>query len=190
MDVLDSQVRPRASWHLYNPKRGSMLQHYPFDEIAWHTGSRAAWGMIGIESEGRAGEPLTPSQNANLTEFFIWAKANFGWTELTRDVTLFEHNFFRATSCPSDRILWDVIIPKEEEKEEGKVIWILYAREDDQEDKWVTDLIQRYPIEEDQVPRYRYLGAKGPHAVPADFLESIPYGYEGPPALMLPDNEA
>lgn len=185
MGVLDSQVRPRASWHLYNPRRGGMLQHYPFDDITWHTGSRRAWGLIGIESEGFEWEPLTVSQNNNLVDFFSWGLVEFEWPGLIRGTTLFEHNYFRDTGCPSGRILWDVLI-RRTEKEEGNVIWILYEK-DVAGPMWVTDLIQKYPIDEEQVPRYQYLGCKGPHGVPGDFLASIPYGYD--PGLIVPNND-
>ena len=102
--------RGRSSWNLYNPQRGRMLQHYSLRTITWHSGSMRGWGTIGIENEGRAGEPLTASQNINLIQFFAWCMLDgeSGWRELTREI-LKEHNFFVNTLCPSDRILWDFL---------------------------------------------------------------------------------
>lgn len=112
MAVLDRvEGSGRASWALYNPKRGRMLQHYALNLITWHSGSMRGWGTIGIENEGKAGEPLTVNQNDNLIELFAWCmtKGESGWRELNRDI-LKEHNFFVNTLCPSDRILWGFLI--------------------------------------------------------------------------------
>ncbi len=111
MVMLDRQERPRVSWTIYNPRSGPMLQHYPFNAITWHTGSRRSWGTIGVETEGFAGEPLTASQNGNMIEFLGWCRQNFGWAVLGLNVHIFEHNFWVATACPSHRYLWDVLLP-------------------------------------------------------------------------------
>ncbi len=111
MAVLRSQVRPRGSWTLYNPRQGPMLQHYPLNAITWHSGSRRSWGTIGVETEGFAGDPLTASQNGNMIEFLGWCKGNFDWDELILDLNIFEHNYWVATACPSNRYLWEVLLP-------------------------------------------------------------------------------
>ncbi len=127
--VLDG---PReSSWHLTNPKTGKMLQHYPLAKLCWHARGGNDWGL-GVENEGRAGEPLTESQVQNLADFSAWLVAEAWLPRLTRGgsgQTLGEHNEVGrqarpsyVTACPSGRIPWAEIIRRAEEEEEDDMI--------------------------------------------------------------------
>ena len=112
MAVLDSQTRPRGSWNLYNPRSGPLIEHYALNAITWHAGSRASWGTIGMETEGFWYEPFTPSQEYNVVEFLSWAADNFDWGVLALESNVFEHKFWKpTTACPSDRYVWEVLLP-------------------------------------------------------------------------------
>jgi N-acetyl-anhydromuramyl-L-alanine amidase AmpD len=106
LDKLDR----RASWHFSNPKGGPLLQHYETEAITWHAGYEANCAYVGIEHEGKAGEPLTEVQLANDIALLRWLSQAEAWPSFTRHVTLWEHNEFMATSCPSGRIPWDRLI--------------------------------------------------------------------------------
>lgn len=90
---LDNPAR-QASWHFSNPKKGAMLAHYEIEAATWHAGPSANPFYIGIEHEGRAGEPLTENQIANDVGLLRWLAQVEGWPGFTRHVTLFEHNEF------------------------------------------------------------------------------------------------
>ena len=105
----------RASWTFSLLKDGRRIQHYPIRSVTWHGGSRYAnEQFVGIEHEGGFSphdEPLTPIQFKALVELLAWLGDEFGWTEWTRQVTLFEHNEMTRygsapTACPSGRIPW------------------------------------------------------------------------------------
>ena len=115
----------RASWTFSLLKDGRRIQHYPIRSVTWHGGSRAAnEKFVGIEHEGGFSphdEPLTPIQFKALVELLAWLGDEFGWTEWTRQVTLWEHNeqtrFGSApTACPSGRIPWASIITELEKE--------------------------------------------------------------------------
>lgn len=99
-----------ASWHFSNPKNGALLQHYETEAATWHAGPTANPFYIGIEHEGVAGEPLTEVQIANDVGLLRWLAEQEGWPGFIRHLTLWEHNEFMQTSCPSGRIPWDRII--------------------------------------------------------------------------------
>lgn len=105
---LDRPSR-QASWHFSNGKNG-LLQHYEIEAATWHAGPSANPYYIGIEHEGKAGEPLTELQIAQDIGLLRWLAQVEGWPGFTRHVTLFEHNEFMQTSCPSSRIPWARII--------------------------------------------------------------------------------
>ena len=108
LGVLDGP-RP-ASWHLTVAKDGRYYQHYPLESITWHAGADANPRYVGIECEGVAGEPLTPEQLATLRSVLDWLEAVDAWPVRERGVTLFEHNEFMPTSCPSGRIPWEQLV--------------------------------------------------------------------------------
>ena len=105
LGVLDGP-RP-ASWHLTVAKDGRYYQHYPLETITWHAGVDANPRYVGIECEGVAGEPLTPEQVETLRSILDWLQAVDAWPVRERGVTLWEHNEFMPTACPSGRIPWD-----------------------------------------------------------------------------------
>lgn len=124
MATLDSRTVPFA-WHLSNPVTGPIVQHFGLDAVVWHVKDYNT-PAIGVENEGKEGEPLSLSQTQNLVEFSAWL-VNEGWIDsLTRpsanlrveDATLLEHNEVGryiadppyVTECPSDRIPWDAIM--------------------------------------------------------------------------------
>ena len=105
--LFDNQRR--ASWHFSVLKDGVVWQHYPREVITWHAGP-ANHSFVGIECEGVAGEPLTDPQLDALTNLIAWLDQEEAWPGFQRGLTLFEHNEFMSTSCPSDRIPWDALI--------------------------------------------------------------------------------
>ncbi|HEY4685590.1 MAG TPA: peptidoglycan recognition family protein [Dehalococcoidia bacterium] len=104
MDILDGP-KP-VSWHFFVTGHGQLFQHYPLEAVTWHAGLEANLRYVGIECEGVAGSPLGDSQLRALQALLLWLKATRGWPSLSRGVTLFEHNEFMATACPSGRIPW------------------------------------------------------------------------------------
>lgn len=53
----------RASWTFSVARDGAVYQHYPLESITWTNGSlESNRRFVGIEHEGRAGEPLTEPQ--------------------------------------------------------------------------------------------------------------------------------
>lgn len=95
-----------ASWHFSVLTDGRVLQHYTTDTIAWHAGGNANPYHVGIEHEGLAGQPLTEAQFQASLDLVRWLARENGWPGLVRGLTLFEHNEFMATACPSNRIPW------------------------------------------------------------------------------------
>jgi N-acetyl-anhydromuramyl-L-alanine amidase AmpD len=111
LDKLDR----RASWHFSNPKSGPLLQHYETELPTWHAGYEANCAYIGIEHEGVTGQPLTEVQIANDVALLRWLAQQEGWPGFVRKVSLWEHNEFMATACPSGRIPWARIIEELED---------------------------------------------------------------------------
>ncbi len=105
-----------VSWHFSVFKTGEIEQHYPLNAMCWHAQTPANYFYVGIECEGIGGddpakwEALTSAQVVALTNLLAWIAKQDGWPSFTRDVTLFEHNHFVATACPSGRIPWSNII--------------------------------------------------------------------------------
>ena len=106
MSVLNGTRR--ASWHFSVLQDGTVWQHYDTLEVAWHAqGANAT--CVGIEHEGGyqpADEPLTPAQLAASVKLVRWLAQEHGFG-LVRKQTLWEHNDWWQTSCPSGRIPWD-----------------------------------------------------------------------------------
>ncbi len=103
-----------ASWHFSVSKSGHVAQHYPLESVCWHAGDkRANIRYVGIEHEGRVGEPLTTAQVLATVHISLDIRKFAGLTALpaTR-VNLWEHNWISATACPSNRIPWALIINK------------------------------------------------------------------------------
>lgn len=96
---------PDVSWHFTVMQDGSVLQHYSLTHCCWHAGNYMAnTNLIGIEHEGVAGEALTPAQKDASIALVRWIAQVAGWKEIAKGKTLFEHNQFFATACPSGRI--------------------------------------------------------------------------------------
>ena len=106
---LDSQLlTAEVSWHFTIYLDGSVAQHYPLDASCWHAGSKASnIRLIGVEHEGRAGEPLTEAQVVSSVALVDWLAQTAGWPDKARGVRLYEHREVNpATVCPSGRIPW------------------------------------------------------------------------------------
>lgn len=111
LDRADRQ----ASWHFSVQANGLVQQHYPLTASPWHAGSYTQnIRLVGIEHEGRAGEPLTGPQETASVALVRWIAAEAGWS-LERHTRLLEHNEVYATACPSGRIDWSKYVPAAEE---------------------------------------------------------------------------
>ncbi len=108
LGVLDGPAP--SSWHMTVCKDGRYFQHYPIETITWHAGVDANVRYVGVECEGKAGEPLTIPQALVLGGIIDWLELVDAWPARERHVTLFEHNEFMPTSCPSGRIPWDDLL--------------------------------------------------------------------------------
>ena len=98
------------SWHFSVYLDGHVQQHYPLEAMTWHAKTPANYNYVGIECEGLAGTPVAGAQLESLIKLLKWQREQEGWTETARGVTLFEHNEFVATLCPSGRIPWERIL--------------------------------------------------------------------------------
>ena len=115
-------ARDGGSWHFSNLKDGRLYQHYPIDVIAWHArGGNTKY--VGVEHEGKAGEPLTELQISNAVGLIRWMKEVCEWDDLSRvrpDGNMVEHNEVGrennyVTACPSrGRIPWVKIMTRVE----------------------------------------------------------------------------
>jgi len=101
----------QASWHFSVAKDGRVFQHYLLNVWTWHAGP-ANDRYAGVECEGVAGEALTEAQLAALVGLLRWIAEQESWPGFVRGQTLFEHNEFMATACPSGRIPWDAVIAR------------------------------------------------------------------------------
>jgi N-acetyl-anhydromuramyl-L-alanine amidase AmpD len=108
----------QVSWHFTVLKDGAVWQHYGLDSSCWHAGNRANNArLIGIEHEGKAGEPLTEAQTQASVSLVRWIAATQGWP-LERHTRLLEHNEVYATACPSGRIPWERYVPENDPNHE------------------------------------------------------------------------
>lgn len=108
--VLDGNAM--ASWHFSVMTDGRVFQHYDLDQSCWHAGGKASnERFIGIEHEGKKGEPLTDQQLASSTGLVRWLSQELGW-EPVRGVTMLEHREApgAATTCPNGRIPWEAYV--------------------------------------------------------------------------------
>lgn len=105
----DTMAQGPVSWHFTVYTDGKVAQHYPLTASCWHAGSGTQnRRLIGVEHEGRAGEPLTAPQLASSVALVQWLRGERRWPSITRGVTVFEHrDVNKMTECPSGRIPWD-----------------------------------------------------------------------------------
>lgn len=96
----------QVSWHFSIKKDGTTIQHYSTNLQAWHAKAAGNPYYVGIEHEGKAGEPETEEQVRADIHLLEWLDEGL----YERGVTLWEHNELTATACPSHRILWDRIL--------------------------------------------------------------------------------
>ena len=86
--------------------------------LAWHAGSFAANnGSIGIEHEGKKGQPLTSAQYQATLRLHKWIFDTHGFGSPSRQTTLREHREFDNTDCPGGRIPWVRLIKDLQEDE-------------------------------------------------------------------------
>src|SRR3990167_5801594 len=107
MEQILQDSNSRKSWHFSIVKDGTVYQHYNILDSPWHAGHQIAnQDLVGIEHEGRVGEPLTTPQLESSIELVKWLSEQLGFS-LVRGHGLYEHNEFTNTACPSGRIPWD-----------------------------------------------------------------------------------
>lgn len=96
----------QASWHFSNSLSGTLYQHYALSASCWASGNwEANTRYVAVESEGFAGNPLTPAQVSTVARLC----SELGFTK--RGLNLFEHNEVAVrwspnagpTACPSHR---------------------------------------------------------------------------------------
>ena len=125
-----------ASVHGWIGYDGSVIQHYPFTASCWASDSiYPNTHFVAFENEGGfrpENEPLRPAQLAANVRIITELRTRYGWHSCRRptdeqDVSaqLYEHNECTrwgsaATSCPSSRIPWDIVVPAVQDK---PVIW-------------------------------------------------------------------
>lgn len=104
----DTMIQRGVSWPFSIFKSGAVQQHFPISASCWHAGSAAQnRRLVGIEHEGKIGEPLTEAQTVASVALVRWIAQQAGWPDLARGVRLFEHREVSpATTCPNGRILW------------------------------------------------------------------------------------
>ena len=113
---IDTMRERQVSWHFTIMQDGSVWQHYALSARCWHSGGRGNFSAIGIEHEGRKGEPLTPLQLAASVRLVRWIAEQGGW-RMGRDNpgrTLWEHHEISGTSCPNGRIPWHAYTQEDE----------------------------------------------------------------------------
>ena len=104
---VDTMIQRGISWPFTVFKDGRVQQHYPLDASCWHAGSAVQNRLlVGIEHEGKIGEPLTEAQTVASVALVRWIAQQAEWPRLARRVTLWEHNEVYQTTCPSGRIPW------------------------------------------------------------------------------------
>lgn len=116
--VLDGPAQ--SSWTFSIPKVGEPVQHYSLQKITWHCGlpgdrrqDTSLIGnltLVGKEHEGVAGEPWTENQvywSARIDVALRQLCPTFGANPPTLRKNMWEHGWLSATSCPSDRNLWE-----------------------------------------------------------------------------------
>ena len=108
----DTMRQSAVSWQFTVEQTGAVLQHYDLDSICWHAGT-ANRSKVGVEHEGRKGEPLTPLQLKASIRLVQWIGAQKGWKPEYRK-TIFPHFDFSATTCPNSRIPWDLYVQGED----------------------------------------------------------------------------
>lgn len=106
---IDTMIQRGVSWHFSVYRDGHIEQHYPLTASCWHAGN-GFWNraLIGVEHEGRIGDPLTNAQLAGSVMLTRWIAAQGGWQPARLgNRTLFEHREVNAaTTCPNGRIPW------------------------------------------------------------------------------------
>lgn len=104
------------SWPLSIFKVGPPYQHYALEDVCWISdGPTNNLKYIGMEHEGRVGEPLTANQitwTTRISQAIRELCPKVAANPPTRRVNLWEHRELPGTStaCPSGRIPWDAII--------------------------------------------------------------------------------
>ena len=123
--VLDGPRR--ASWILSIYKAGPPEQHFPLEAVGWTNGSiDANMKFVGMEHEGKAGEPLNDNQVYWTTRISLALRVlcpKIASNPPARRVNLWEHNemtLFGAdwTACPSNRIPWAQVLAGLQTEEE------------------------------------------------------------------------
>lgn len=112
--VLGDEKSP-VNWHFSILKDGTVWQHHPITARLNHAAD--TWGndnLVGIEHEGRAGEPLTVAQRQASVALVHWLASERGWLPARTGAakTLWEHNEISdtGTQCPSGRIPWSYYV--------------------------------------------------------------------------------
>lgn len=109
---VSAPLAERVSWHFSVMQDGRIFSHYPTSAIAWHCHNANDY-TVGIECEGIAREALTAAQLYSLAFLVRTISRGIGFTPQRYPMasrTLYEHNEFFATVCPSARIPWITLL--------------------------------------------------------------------------------
>ena len=115
----------QASWTFSIGQDGRIVQHYPFESITWHCGTKGDLdtstvtkgnvALLGKEHAGVAGQPIVGAQedaSVRITNF-VREHSLAGAKPPAKRVNLFEHNWVTPnTACPSGRVNWARYINK------------------------------------------------------------------------------
>lgn len=90
---------PRVSAHYIVGQDGELVQVVEDDKAAWHAGSSDMNARsIGIEHVARAGDRITPAQEATSAALIRWLTAEYSIPH----AQIIPHVAVKSTSCPGD----------------------------------------------------------------------------------------
>lgn len=128
-----------ASFQFAIHTSGTVKEFYPVFANCWHCGDRdrddnvevegmlaGNLDLVGVEFEGRAGEPLTEEQYHMGLRLYRWLADVCDFDPPSRtgvwpQKTMWEHREVSGTSCPSGRIPWDRFLEDLEMTDEEKL---------------------------------------------------------------------
>ncbi len=206
MGVLDGSRQ--SSWTFFLPKQREPIQHYSLEKITWHAGlagdrrqDTSLIGnltLIGKEHEGVAGEPWTENQtywSARIDVALRVLCPAFGANPPTLRLNQWEHRWLSATSCPSNRNLWEekfaLINEWETPTEEDEMkLYLINTTSDGTH--YLTDWMTRWAVSKanlEELRRRKVFEGGSVDTIPEELMAAIPKGH-GPGSGSYTDEQA